>query len=121
MTTNTTSYKAQYASLPTASIPPADYSRELSNLSKMYEPDLKYHGNDDSFDFKLNIFMELCEKSAISEPINARAYLTMLSGSALTNYYSTTSNGHCKDFDSLCTATREDFEGPKMKRNRSAR
>lgn len=104
-----------------SSYPITGYGRELSNLAKMYGPELKYQGEGDSFDYKLNIFMELCEKADVPELLYAKAYSIMLSGSALTHYFSVTSNGHRSNFDELCTATRDYFEGPETKRNKIAR
>lgn len=101
--------------------PTIGYSRELSALSKMYDPDLKYHGDNDSFDFKLNIFFGLCNKADIPEPLYGKAYSTILSGPALTHYYSVTSNCTRVDFDKLCIATRDQFEGLETNRNRIAR
>ncbi|KHJ35289.1 putative glycosyl [Erysiphe necator] len=122
-TSNKTQLTSNHPSSSQFSIsqPAPDYARELVNLSNMYEPDLKYRGDDDSFDFELNIFLELCEKSGLPEEIYAKAYSTMLTGPALTHYYSITSNGHRKNFNKLSTATRDYFEGPETKRNRSAR
>ena len=47
------------------------YSKELSSLAKMYGPELKYQGEGDSFDYKLNIFMKLCEKADVPELLYA--------------------------------------------------
>ncbi|CCU78440.1 hypothetical protein BGHDH14_bghG004010000003001 [Blumeria hordei DH14] len=90
--------------------PTIGYSRELSALSKMCDPDLKYLGDNDSFDFKLNIFFELCDKADIPEPLYGKTYLTMLSGPTLTHYYSVTSNSIRIDFDKLFIVTRDYFE-----------
>ncbi|KHJ34341.1 putative glycosyl [Erysiphe necator] len=116
-TSSKTQPTSQHASTsqPSISQPLPDYSRELANLSKMYEPDLKYRGDDNTFDFKLNIFLELCEKSGIPEQLYAKAYSTILTGPALTHYYSITSNGHRKNFNKLSMATRDYFEGPETK------
>jgi hypothetical protein len=36
------------------------YSKELVNLAKLYTDKLKYSNENDNFDFKLTIFMDLC-------------------------------------------------------------
>lgn len=73
--------------------PYVDYARKLTNLSKMYQPDLKYHGDDDSLGFKFNIFMELCEKSGVSEMLYDKAYSIMLKDPALAHCYCISANG----------------------------
>lgn len=85
----------------------------------MYEPELKYSGENDNFDFKISIFLELFERSEISEQLFHKAYSTMLSGPALTHYYSTRQNNKIGDsFENLCAATRSHFEGPETKQQK---
>ena len=36
------------------------YGKELANLAKLYTDESKYSGENDNFDFKLTIFMDLC-------------------------------------------------------------
>jgi hypothetical protein len=43
---------------------PKTYGRELANLAKLYTNELKYSGNN-NFDFKLTIFIDLCQKADI--------------------------------------------------------
>ena len=41
------------------------YSKELANLAKLYTNKSKYSGENDNFNFKLTIFMDLCQKADI--------------------------------------------------------
>ncbi|RKF79166.1 hypothetical protein GcC1_049034, partial [Golovinomyces cichoracearum] len=34
--------------------------KDLSDLARIYDPEMKYSGSKDSFDYKLTIFMDLC-------------------------------------------------------------
>jgi len=36
------------------------YGKELVNLAKLYTDESKYSSENDNFDFKLTIFMDLC-------------------------------------------------------------
>jgi hypothetical protein len=36
------------------------YSKELINLVKLYTDEAKYSSENDNFDFKLTIFIDLC-------------------------------------------------------------
>jgi len=36
------------------------YSKELVNLAKLYTNEAKYSGENNNFDFKLIIFIDLC-------------------------------------------------------------
>jgi hypothetical protein len=41
------------------------YSKELANLAKLYIDKAKYNGENNNFDFKLTIFIDLCQKANI--------------------------------------------------------
>jgi hypothetical protein len=41
------------------------YSKELANLAKLYTDEAKYSGKNNNFDFKLIIFIDLCQKANI--------------------------------------------------------
>lgn len=98
------------------------YGKELANLARMYDNEMKYRGEQDSFDFKLAIFLDHCERADIPDHIRPKAYLTMLSGAALNHYYANiASNNHPRDFDVMCRTTQNYFEGAEYKRSRLAR
>jgi hypothetical protein len=41
------------------------YGKELANLAKLYTNKSKYSGENDNFNFKLIIFIDLCQKADI--------------------------------------------------------
>jgi len=41
------------------------YNKELANLAKLYTDESKYSNKNDNFDFKLTIFINLCQKANI--------------------------------------------------------
>ena len=64
-----------------------DFSKELTNLAKIYLVNNKYSRENNNFDFKLVIFHDLCARAGVSEAAKVRAYSTMLRGLALDHYY----------------------------------
>jgi hypothetical protein len=63
------------------------YSKELANLAKLYIDEAKYSNENNNFDFKLIIFIDLCQKANIPRQEFSQAYSTMLCGLALDHYY----------------------------------
>ncbi len=97
---------------------PKTYGKELANLAKLYTNKAKYSGKNDNFDFKLTIFMDLCQKADIPKQEFSQAYSTMLCGLALDYYYTNLkSNPLGVPFDKLCKATRNYFKGLEYKRD----
>jgi hypothetical protein len=95
-----------------------NYGKELANLAKLYTADAKYSGENDNFDYKLTIFLDLCGKASIPSPGLTQAYSTMLKGLALDHYYTNLKNNPVGvPFNQLCNATRNYFEGPEYKRS----
>ena len=64
-----------------------DFSKELTNLAKIYLVDNKYSRENNNFDFKLVIFHDLCARASVLEAAKVKAYSTMLRGLALDHYY----------------------------------
>ena len=85
-------------------------AKELSNLTRMYNKDMKYNGENDGFDYKLTIFRDLCDRTDIPSQLFAKAYPTMLIGPALSHYYSNLSVFKHATFDEICDATKRYFE-----------
>lgn len=83
------------------------YDKELAFLSKLIEPSLRYHGDNDTFDFKLKIFLDMRDKAGIPELFYAKAYSIILTGPALIHYYILTDEVHRGNFDILCPATKK--------------
>ena len=98
------------------------FGKVLTNLAKMYEEEYKYSGVNDNFDFKLVIFHDLCARADVPEIAKAKAYPTMLRGSALDHYYTNLNNNpQVVPFDQICNATRKYFEGPEYRRGMVAK
>ena len=48
------------------------YGKELANLARMYDNEMKYRGEQDSFEFKLAIFLDDCERAGIPDCIRVK-------------------------------------------------
>jgi hypothetical protein len=59
----------------------------LINLAKLYTDEQKYSRDNDTFDYKFNIFLDLCERTDVPPDIHIKAFPTMLKGAALNYYY----------------------------------
>lgn len=88
------------------------YSREISNLAKMYTDEDRYSGQpDDSFDYKFGVFTHNCEKAAIPQEARGLAFDTMLTGLAKDYYFKVCrQQPNSKDLGQLCQAIRRRFE-----------
>ena len=86
------------------------FGRDISNLAKSYNDELKYSGNpDDNFDDKCDIFMEMCNRFEIRTDGLIFAFPTMLKDIAISFYFNRCRG---KSLSDLCQAMRENFEGP---------
>src|SRR5579871_3870258 len=90
-------------------------SREVANLAKLYTEEHKYSGENDSFEYKLNIFNNACKRAGIPAEGKADAFPTMLKGLALDFYFSTLDNRNF-NFDQMCGAMIARFEGEEYQR-----
>jgi hypothetical protein len=90
------------------------YSKELATVAKLYTDDQKYTGVDDSFDFKLTIFHDICNRAGLPPDGHMIAFPTMLKGLAQAHYYNCSLS--TKPFDAACTHMRNFFEGPEYYR-----
>lgn len=79
------------------------YGRELSNLAKIYTDKAKYSSEDDSFDYKLTIFQDICAGADVTHEAKLKAFPTMLKGLGLDYYCSNVSIGVSMPFDEVCT------------------
>jgi hypothetical protein len=83
-----------------------DSGKELINLIRMYNDESKYTGPNDNFDYKLDIFHNLCSRASVPETAKAKAYPTMLTSLALDHYYTNLCNiARTLLFDQLYNAT----------------
>jgi hypothetical protein len=84
----------------------------------LYTEKKKYGGDGDSFDYKYNIFIDLCEKAEL--PIDAyfKAFFIMLKGAVL-KHYSTTckTDPRMTQLADLCSSVQSTFEGAEYKRS----
>jgi hypothetical protein len=58
------------------------YSKEVATIAKIYTDDQKYDGVNDSFDFKLTIFYNICKRSGLPLEGYVVAFPSMLKGLA---------------------------------------
>ena len=90
----------------------------MANLTKLYTDKFKYSSENDNFDFKLTIFINLCQKTDILKQEFNQAYSTILRGLAFDYYYiNLKSNPFSVSFDKLYEVTRNYFKGLEYKRN----
>jgi len=75
---------AQYLYPNTANTDPAIhlpiYSKEAATITKIYTDGQKYNGVNDSFDFKLTIFYDICKRAGLPPKGYITAFPTMLKG-----------------------------------------
>ncbi|KAJ5908623.1 hypothetical protein N7495_001305 [Penicillium taxi] len=87
-----------------------DYTKEAMNIRKAYQKDQKYGGSEDSFDFKLAIFYDICEQANLPPEAYKKAFSAMLKDQANDYYYN--SGLSLKPFDEICSQIRAYFKGP---------
>jgi len=78
--------------------------KEVATIAKIYTDDQKYSGVSDSFDFKLAVFYDICNRSGLSEEGYMTAFPTMLKGLAQAHYYNCSLSN--KPFDAACAHMR---------------
>ena len=112
----TTSQPTQSLQLPIRDLT----AQNIINLGKLYSNDQKYSGIDDSFDFKLTIFLNYCTQLNIDDDtVKAKAYSIMLKETALQHYLTNlNSSGLILTFIELCNKTRDYFENDEYRRSR---
>ena len=94
------------------------YGKELANLAKLYINKSKYSGENDNFDFKLTIFIDLYYKANILKQEFSQAYSTILRGLALNHYYTNLKSKPLSvSFNKLYKAIYNYFKGLEYKRN----
>jgi hypothetical protein len=108
--------------LPTPTYQPKDQGPNLIALTRLYTEDKKYGGDGDSFDYKYNIFIDLCEKAEIPRDTYFKAFSTMLRGAALKHYYTVCRpNPRMTQLADFCNSIRNTFEGAEYKRSMLAK
>jgi hypothetical protein len=94
---------------PTQNAP--NYGKEIGIVAKMYTEEQKYGGIDESFDYKLKIFYNICKRAGLPNTAYINAFPTMLKGLAQDHFYN--HNLSKRPFDQVCTHIRNFFEGPR--------
>jgi hypothetical protein len=92
------------------------YSRELSNITKIYIEGWKYGDGQDNFNLKLIIFRDICARVELPENAYKKALPIMLKGRALEYYYTGLIQKNL-EFNQLCTAIEQHFEDANHRRN----
>ena len=77
---------------------------------KIYTDDQKYSGVNESFNYKLRIFYDICKRSKLPLVGYAKAFLTILKSLIQDNYYNYKLSGRL--FSNIYTHFRDFFEGP---------
>jgi hypothetical protein len=83
-------------------------------VAKMYTDNQKYNGVNESFDFKLAIFKDICRRAGLQLDGYMIAFPTMLKGLAQDYYYNCSLS--TKTYLEACTHMWNFFEGPKFYR-----
>ena len=92
------------------------HGKKLANLVRLYIDDMNYSGENDNFDFKLTMFHDLCNRADIPDHVKTKAFPTMLRSLALDYYYANIVNKRL-NFNEICSAITNYFEGPEYKRS----
>jgi hypothetical protein len=79
-------------------------------VAKIYIKEQKYNSTNSSFDYKLTIFLDICNRIKLLKEGYLRAFLTMLKGLALNYFY----NAFLlqRTFQEACNNIRGFFKGP---------
>jgi hypothetical protein len=82
----------------------------------MYTEDNKYSGEDDSFDFKLIIFYDLCNRADVPQEAKVKTYPTVLRSLAFNHYYTNLKNITLTLlFNQIYDAIHNYFKGPEYR------
>jgi hypothetical protein len=79
-------------------------------VAKIYIEEQKYDSTNSSFDYKLTIFLDICNRIKLLEEGYLRAFPTMLKGLALDYFYNAKLSQ--RTYPEACDNIRGFFEGP---------
>jgi hypothetical protein len=82
----------------------------IGEVAKIYTEAQKYDGTNGSFDQKLAIFLDICQRIELPEEALVRAFPTMLKGLAQDHFYNNQLSQ--RTYEEACTNIRSFFEGP---------
>jgi hypothetical protein len=107
----------QYQSQPQHPIQPSQPQSQvslgtklISEVAKIYTEEQKYDGTNGSFDHKLTIFLDICQRVELPQEALMRAFPAMLKGLALDHYYNALLS-QCT-YQEACDNIRGFFERP---------
>ena len=93
-----------------------DYSKELANLTKLYNKNHQYSREDfNNFNYKLKLFLMSCKKTRLSKEELPSAISIILKRAVL-DFYCTNQN-KIATINNICTAIQANFEGKQHKIN----
>jgi hypothetical protein len=95
---------------PTLTIQPSSGAKLISEIAKIYTDEQKYNGTNSSFDHKLTIFLDICQRVELPQTALMKAFPTMLKGLALDHFYS--NQLPQRSYTEACANIRNFFEGP---------
>jgi len=93
----------------TSSGPVKGYSREIGTLAKVYTDEQKYSGTNESLDYKLKMFYDICNRVDVPLVAYLKAFPTILKEMALDHFYS--QELYNRPFEAVCVYLRNVFEG----------
>jgi hypothetical protein len=91
-------------------MPTVSAGKLIGEVAKIYSEAQKYDGTNGSFDHKLTIFLDICQRVELPEEALARAFPTMLKGLAQDHFYNNQLSS--RTYEEACTNIRSFFEGP---------
>jgi hypothetical protein len=92
------------------SIPTVSAGKLIGEVAKIYSEVQKYNGTNGSFDYKLTIFLDICQHIELPEEALARAFPTILKGLVQDHFYNNQLSQYT--YKEACTNIRSFFEGP---------
>jgi hypothetical protein len=101
--------------IPGPKIPQSSSAGKLiGEVAKIYTEEQKYDGTNGSFDHKLAIFHDICQRVDLPQEALMRAFPTMLKGLAQDHFYNNQLSQ--RTYEEACTNIRSFFEGPGFQR-----
>ncbi|RKF74206.1 hypothetical protein GcM1_240023 [Golovinomyces cichoracearum] len=90
------------------------FGKEIANMAKIYTEEQKYGGTNESLDFKLKFFYDICSRADIPQKAYSNALQTLLKGLALDIYFMNELSNI--SFQNAIEHLRNYFQGPEFHR-----
>jgi len=91
-------------------MPTVSTGKLIREVAKIYTEAQKYNGTNSSFDQKLAIFLDICQRIELPEEALVRAFPTILKGLAQDHFYNNQLSQ--RTYKEACTNICSFFEGP---------